>query len=65
MAKSKVNQKGWAVVEYADGICGVCHTSEVNESDERVKVISTHADVNEAAKASEAHSKKKKLNFKF
>jgi hypothetical protein len=65
MAKSKKSTNDWAVIEYTDGVCGVCHTSEVNENDERVKIISEHNDVNEAAKKAEAHSKKKKLNFKF
>ena len=65
MAKKKNIQNEWSVVEYTDGLCGICHTSEVNEEDERIKIISQHKDIESASKAAEAHAKKKKLNYKF
>lgn len=60
MAKKKVDTEKWAVLEYADGVCGVAHISDFNEDDNRVELVSEHNTLEDAQKARDAYGKKNK-----
>lgn len=56
----------WTVVHYVDDdLASVCHLSEVNEDDERIKKISEHKEIDDAISAQIKYAKSKKITAQY
>lgn len=63
--KTQVQEYVWAVVKYTDGLISVCHSSDVNQEDERIEIISEHDELEEAIQAQRQYAEEKKLKPQY